>query len=133
MRLDYIPHPNSVQSFFSDYYASLRSAGITFTKCDNMASIDHITSAVEVCFTQSGDEVTGELVDVPGLRKAYVQAVKAAAREAFGEENVIWCMGMTPKVLLGEVGLGGVKRIVRNSDDCKSSMLNWSATCTHGH
>jgi hypothetical protein len=130
IQVDYIPHPDSVQSFFSDYYASLRTAGVTFTKCDNMASIDHISSATEVSFTQSGDEITGEPVEVPDLRKAYVRAVKTAAREAFGGENVIWCMGMTPRVLLGEIGLGGdrLKRVVRNSDDCESRMLVYNGS-----
>ncbi|KAG8732600.1 hypothetical protein FRC11_012419, partial [Ceratobasidium sp. 423] len=115
----YIPHPDSVQRFFNDYYATLHTAGITFTKCDNMASIDHIISAVEVTFTKSGEEVLGNSVDIVALRKAYVQAVTAAALESFGAANVIWCMGMTPRVLLGEIGLcgKGVKRVVRNSDD----------------
>lgn len=86
-----------------------------------MASIDQIASAVEVSFTDSGEELVGAVVDVPGLRKAYVHAAMTAAREAFGAESIIWCMGMTPRVLLGDVGLsgGGVKRVVRNSDDCK--------------
>ncbi|CAE6360545.1 unnamed protein product [Rhizoctonia solani] len=115
----HIPHPDSVQSFFNDYYATLRTAGVTFTKCDNMASIDHIISAVEVTYSKSGEEVIGSLVDIVTLRKAYVQAVTTAALEAFGAPNVIWCMGMTPRVLLGEIGLcgKGVKRVVRNSDD----------------
>ncbi|CAE6462848.1 unnamed protein product [Rhizoctonia solani] len=115
----YIPHPDSVQSFFNDYYATLRTAGIEFTKCDNMASIDHITSAVEITFTKSGEEVPGNSIDIVALRKAYVQAVTTAALESFGAANVIWCMGMTPRVLLGEIGLcgKGVKRVVRNSDD----------------
>ncbi|KAG9085550.1 hypothetical protein FRC07_013348, partial [Ceratobasidium sp. 392] len=43
----YIPHPESVGPFFRDYYSALRAAGITFVKCDNVASIDHIISAVE--------------------------------------------------------------------------------------
>ena len=86
-----------------------------------MASIDQIASAVEVSFTESGEESIGAVVDVPSLRKAYVHAVMVAAREYFGAENIIWCMGMTPRILLGDVGLsgGGVKRVVRNSDDCK--------------
>ncbi|CAE6476341.1 unnamed protein product [Rhizoctonia solani] len=115
----YIPHPDSVQRFFNDYYATLRIAGISFTKCDNMASIDHIISAVEVTFTKSGEEIFGNSVDIVALRKAYVQAVTTAALESFGAANVIWCMGMTPRVLLGEIGLcgKGVKRVVRNSDD----------------
>lgn len=86
-----------------------------------MASIDHIVSAVEVTFTKSGVEVLGDEVDIIALRKAYVQAVMTAARDSFGAANVIWCMGMTPRVLLGDIGLGGKgeKWIVRNSDDCK--------------
>ncbi|KAH7334989.1 glycoside hydrolase superfamily [Rhizoctonia solani] len=115
----YIPHPDSVQNFFNDYYTTLRIAGITFTKCDNMASIDHINSAVEVTFAKSGEEVFGNSIDIVALRKAYVQAVTTAALESFGAANVIWCMGMTPRVLLGEIGLcgKGVKRVMRNSDD----------------
>ncbi|GAB1523389.1 hypothetical protein RhiTH_006534 [Rhizoctonia solani] len=115
----YIPHPDSVQNFFNDYYATLRTAGITFTKCDNMASMDHIVSAIEVTYSKSGEEIFGSSVDIVMLRKAYVQAVTSAALEAFGAANVIWCMGMTPRVLLGEIGLcgKGVKRVVRNSDD----------------
>ncbi|CUA67286.1 hypothetical protein RSOLAG22IIIB_07327 [Rhizoctonia solani] len=123
---DYIPHPNSVQDFFNDYYTTLRDAGITFTKCDNMASIDHITSAVEITFAKSGEEVLGNSIDIVTLRKAYIQAVTTAALESFGAANVIWCMGMTPRVLLGEIGLcgKGVKRVVRNSDDCKLDYPN---------
>ncbi|KAJ1306273.1 hypothetical protein OPQ81_010976 [Rhizoctonia solani] len=115
----YIPHPDSVQSFFNDYYATLRDAGVTFTKCDNMASIDHIASAVEVTFTKPGEEFLGNSIDIVTLRRAYVQAVTTSALESFGAANVIWCMGMTPRVLLGEIGLcgKGVKRVVRNSDD----------------
>ncbi|KAF8599912.1 hypothetical protein BDV93DRAFT_525756 [Ceratobasidium sp. AG-I] len=115
----HIPHPDSILPFFKDYYSTLREAGVTFTKCDNMASIDQIASAVEVSFTDSGGEVIGTAVDVPTLRKAYVHAVMVAAREHFGAENIIWCMGMTPRILLGNVGLsgGGAKRVVRNSDD----------------
>ncbi|CAE6403139.1 unnamed protein product [Rhizoctonia solani] len=79
----------------------------------------HIISAVEVTFTKSGEEVFGNSVDIVTLRKAYVQAVTTAALESFGAANVIWCMGMTPRVLLGGIGLcgKGVKRVVRNSDD----------------
>ncbi|CAE6522317.1 unnamed protein product [Rhizoctonia solani] len=115
----YIPHPDSVQSFFNDYYETLRAAGITFTKCDNMASIDHIISAKEITLTKSGQEILGNSIDIVALRKAYVQAVTTAALESFGAASVIWCMGMTPRVLLGEIGLcgKGVKRVVRNSDD----------------
>ncbi|QRW12995.1 raffinose synthase or seed inhibition domain-containing protein [Ceratobasidium sp. AG-Ba] len=116
----YIPHPASVGSFFLDYYTALREAGVTFTKCDNMASIDHIVSAIEVSFPNPRSvEVPGDPVDVSELRKAYITAVKNAAREVFGAENVIWCMGMTPRLLFGEVGLAGdgLKRICRNSDD----------------
>jgi hypothetical protein len=100
-----------------------------------MASIDHIVSATEVSFTQSGDEVTGEPVEISNLRKAYVRAVKTAAREAFGGENVIWCMGMTPRVLLGDIGLGGdgVKRVVRNSDDCELRTLVYNGSFTYSH
>ncbi|KAF8749782.1 hypothetical protein RHS01_09814 [Rhizoctonia solani] len=121
----YIPHPDSVQNFFNDYYATLRTAGITFTKCDNMASMDHIVSAIEVTYSKSGEEIFGSSVDIVMLRKAYVQAVTSAALEAFGAANVIWCMGMTPRVLLGEIGLcgKGVKRVVRNSDDCGINAL----------
>lgn len=99
---------------------------MSFTKCDNMASIDHIASATEVSFTDSGEEVIGAAVDVPSLRKAYVHAVMVAARESFGAENIIWCMGMTPRVLLGDIGLsgGGAKRVVRNSDDCKLEAIS---------
>jgi hypothetical protein len=119
--LDHIPHPQSVQSFFNDYYATLQAAGVTFTKCDNMASIDHICSAVEVTYNQQGEEVLGESVDLVTLRTSYVRAVVSAARKHFGVENVIWCMGMTPRILLGHFGLNGkgIKRVVRNSDDCE--------------
>ncbi|KAF8697700.1 Raffinose synthase or seed imbibition protein Sip1, partial [Rhizoctonia solani] len=85
----YIPHPDSVQNFFNDYYATLRTAGITFTKCDNMASMDHIVSAIEVTYSKSGEEIFGSSVDIVMLRKAYVQAVTSAALEAFGAANVI--------------------------------------------
>ncbi|KAG8716128.1 hypothetical protein FRC09_016037 [Ceratobasidium sp. 395] len=115
----YIPHPDSIGAFFRDYYSVLRAAGITFTKCDNMASIDHINSAVEASFAGPWTEISGDSVNISELQGAYVRAVKEAAREAFGEENVIWCMEMSPKLLLGEVGLGGdgLKRVARSSDD----------------
>ncbi|KAG9081171.1 hypothetical protein FRC07_014606, partial [Ceratobasidium sp. 392] len=64
-------------------------------------------------------EIPGESVEIPELKKAYVRAVKEAARGVFGEENVVWCMEMTPRLLFGDVGLGGdgLKRIARSSDD----------------
>ncbi|KAG9097895.1 hypothetical protein FS749_005127 [Ceratobasidium sp. UAMH 11750] len=115
----YMPHPDSIGSFFQDYYSTLHAAGITFVKCDNMASIDHISSAVEISFMGPWREIQGESVDIPQLKESCVRAVRAAARESFGEENVVWCMGMTPRLLLGEIGFGGdgLKRTIRNSDD----------------
>jgi hypothetical protein len=96
-----------VGQFFDDYYSAIAAAGITFTKCDNMAALDNLASAFLVTFSGPGsDETIGEGVDIPSIRRAYKNAVKEAARKWFGDANVIWCMGMTPRVLLGdEIGL----------------------------
>lgn len=138
---DYIPHPSDVGRFFSDYYARLAASGISFTKCDNMASIDAIHSARTVTFSPCPSsssnphdltETLGEEIDVPRIRVAYKEAVKAAATRHFGGADrgrVIWCMEMSPRVLLGrEIGLkdGSGRYVCRNSDDCARCSLGFS-------
>jgi hypothetical protein len=53
---DYTLHPSSVGQFFMDYYHSVASHGIEFTKCDNMATLDNLKSAheVEIMFGEEG-------------------------------------------------------------------------------
>ena len=53
--LDYTLHPSSVGQFFMDYYHSVASHGVQFTKCDNMASLDNLKSAHEIELTFDGD------------------------------------------------------------------------------
>jgi len=127
----YILHPSSVAQFFMDYYRSVASHGIEFTKCDNLASLDNLQTANEVEFTfnenGSWTETIGAAVNVASLRPLFKQAVQAAAKSAFGGEGtgdeegrVIWCMEMSPRVLMGnEIGLrpGPARCIARNSDD----------------
>ena len=54
--------------FFENYYATLASNGIEFTKCDNMASLDNLQVAQEVEFAFNEDgtwsETIGELTDI---------------------------------------------------------------------
>lgn len=123
--LDYIPHPSDVGKFFDDYYRELASHGIRFTKCDNMASLDNLVSAYEVTSITSNTEVLGAAVSVQSIPPAYKNAVLAAAEEHFGHKTggrVIFCMEMTPRVLLGdEIGWPGShaseRHVLRNSCD----------------
>ncbi|KAG8890025.1 hypothetical protein FRB98_001460 [Tulasnella sp. 332] len=101
----YIPHPSDVGRFFDDYYGELASHGITFTKCDNMASLDNLVSAYEVTTVTPNDEVLGAAVSIQSIPPAFKNAVLAAAEKHFGHKTggrVIFCMEMTPRVLLGE-------------------------------
>ncbi|KZT57220.1 glycoside hydrolase family 36 protein [Calocera cornea HHB12733] len=118
----YVPHPESVHDFFEDYYKFLHGCGVTFTKCDNVASLESLVSAREVKWEATGEEVLGEQVDMPTLRKNARQAVKDAAEKYFGgseEGRVIWCMEMSPRIFLGKEvgGSTGARMICRNSDD----------------
>lgn len=100
-------------------------AGITYTKCDNMASLDNLVAAREVLSIGADGEQLGKAVDIPSLRIAYKQAIIKAQRH-FGStsaDRVIWCMEMTPRVLLGDsIGLPTssvpkTRSVLRNSDD----------------
>ncbi|KZO96851.1 glycoside hydrolase family 36 protein [Calocera viscosa TUFC12733] len=118
----YVPHPESVHDFFDAYYKFLSSCGITFTKCDNVASLESLVSAREVRWEATGEEVLGEQIDMPTLRLNARQAVKDAAEKYFGgseEGRVIWCMEMSSRIYLGKEvgGSTGARMICRNSDD----------------
>ncbi|KZT33043.1 hypothetical protein SISSUDRAFT_445849 [Sistotremastrum suecicum HHB10207 ss-3] len=125
----YLPHPSDVGRFFSDYYARLAAHGITFTKCDNVASFDSLRTAHTVSFSSSPSsssnlvETLGEELSIPSIRVAYKEAILSAATRHFGNADrgrVIWCMEMSPRVLMGrEVGLkdGSSRYVCRNSDD----------------
>lgn len=117
----YIPHPDDVGRFFDDYYSIMASYGVSFTKVDNMASLDNLVSAREVLALEPTESL-GPALPIPSLRIAYKGAIKAAAEKHFGSSEggrVIWCMGMTPRMILGEqVGGGsGGRSVLRNSDD----------------
>ncbi|KAG9003354.1 hypothetical protein FRB94_003177 [Tulasnella sp. JGI-2019a] len=120
----FVPHPSDVGRFFDDYYRELASSGITFTKCDNMASLDNLVSAFEVK-SITPDEVLGSAVSVQSIPPAYKAAILAAATKHFGSNTggrVIFCMEMTPRVLLGEqIGWplqeGAKRHVLRNSCD----------------
>ncbi|EJU03031.1 hypothetical protein DACRYDRAFT_106209 [Dacryopinax primogenitus] len=117
----YIPHPDSVHQFFADYYRFLSACGVSFTKCDNVASLDALVSAREVRW-EKGEGVLGAAVDMPTLRRNARQAVKDAAEKYFGgseEGRVIWCMEMSPRIYLGKEvgGSTGARMVCRNSDD----------------
>ncbi|KAG8894403.1 hypothetical protein FRB99_001288 [Tulasnella sp. 403] len=124
----YLPHLSSVAQFFDDYYATLANHGITFSKCDNMASLDNLKDARELVSLTSPDEpqdILGRKVDIPSIRIAYKNAIRAAARKHFGpgtEGRVIFCMGMTPRVLLGhDIGLSS--DVIANVDDQSSARI----------
>ncbi|KAG9041439.1 hypothetical protein FS837_012270 [Tulasnella sp. UAMH 9824] len=117
----YIPHPDDIGRFFDDYYSIIASYGVSFSKVDNMASLDNLVSAREVLSLEPTESL-GSAVPIPNLRIAYKGAIKAAAEKHFGSSEggrVIWCMGMTPRMILGEqVGGGsGGRSVLRNSDD----------------
>ncbi|KAG8949368.1 hypothetical protein FRC04_008603 [Tulasnella sp. 424] len=117
----YIPHPDDVGRFFDDYYSIVASYGVSFTKVDNMASLDNLVSARTVLGLEPAESL-GPAVPIPSLRTAYKGAIKAAAEKHFGSSEsgrVIWCMGMTPRMILGaQVGEGsGPRSVLRNSDD----------------
>jgi len=79
--------------------------GISFTKCDNMASLDNLVTAFEVdSYVSDTEEVLGKAVNIPSLRSATKNAVKNAAKKWFGSSEqgrVIWCMEMTPRYVNG--------------------------------
>lgn len=91
-----------------------------------MASLDGLASAREL-ISITPKEVLGPAVKVQTIRPAYKNAVIAAANKHFGGSTsgrVIFCMEMTPRVLLGEeIGLPSSTSVVkervvlRNSDD----------------
>ncbi|KAG8912432.1 hypothetical protein FRC01_005102, partial [Tulasnella sp. 417] len=117
----YIPHPDDVGRFFDDYYSIIASYGVSYTKVDNMASLDNLVSAKEVLAIEPTESL-GPALPIPSLRIAYKGAIKAAAEKHFGSSEggrVIWCMGMTPRMILGaQVGGGSAGRsVLRNSDD----------------
>jgi hypothetical protein len=99
--------------------------GISYTKCDNMASLDNLASAVELASIEP-NEVLGAGVSVQSIRPAYKNAIIAAAGRHFGGTGtggrVIFCMEMSPRVLLGEeIGMPPrpteERFVLRNSDD----------------
>lgn len=86
-----------------------------------MASLDNLVSAREVLALEPTESL-GPALPIPSLRIAYKGAIKAAAEKHFGSNEggrVIWCMGMTPRNILGEqIGGGsGGRSVLRNSDD----------------
>lgn len=89
-----------------------------------MASLDNLMTAYEVIAIDP-EEVLWESVPVQSIPPAYKRAIINAAEKHFGSSTgggVIFCMEMTPRVLLGqEIGLPSQatsgRYLIRNSDD----------------
>jgi hypothetical protein len=75
-----IIHPDQVREFFDTWYRQLREWGVDFVKCDDMAEIEDMDSAVD-------DQ--GRPVSLYEVRTAYVLAIKRAVDKYF-DGRIIW-------------------------------------------
>jgi hypothetical protein len=75
-----IIHPDQVQEFFDTWYTQLQEWGVDFVKCDDMAEIEDMDSAI--------DE-KGNSFSLYAVRTAYVIAIKRAVDKYFNG-RIIW-------------------------------------------
>uniref|UniRef100_A0A0K3CVX5 BY PROTMAP: gi/342318945/gb/EGU10900.1/ Proteophosphoglycan ppg4 [Rhodotorula glutinis ATCC 204091] n=1 Tax=Rhodotorula toruloides TaxID=5286 RepID=A0A0K3CVX5_RHOTO len=114
----YLPAQSDLRTFYDDYFSSLRAAGVDFVKVDDQATVDCLV-AQEV----GEDEEEGATPDaVSEYRFAMLEAMCAAAIDAFGADGIIHCMAGSPRIWGGSLGIVGATddgaiSTVRNSDD----------------
>ncbi|BGP05709.1 hypothetical protein JCM10049v2_001522 [Rhodotorula toruloides] len=114
----YLPAQSDLRTFYDDYFSSLRAAGVDFVKVDDQATVDCLV-AQEV----GEDEEEGATPDEVGeYRVAMLEAMRAAAIDAFGADGIIHCMAGSPRIWGGSLGIVGATdegaiSTVRNSDD----------------
>ncbi|KFZ23309.1 hypothetical protein V502_02203 [Pseudogymnoascus sp. VKM F-4520 (FW-2644)] len=100
----YLPHPSRAFDFWKDYFRTCATAGITFVKVDNQASISLLEG-------QHGAEAA----------HAMWNGMFAAANEVFGPEKVIHCMSHSERMFVGDIATGlatqGQRIMFRNTND----------------
>jgi hypothetical protein len=75
-----IIHPGQVEEFFDTWFYQLREWGVDFVKCDDMAEIEDMDSAID-------DQ--GRPFPLYTIRTAYVIAIKQAVEKYF-YGRIIW-------------------------------------------
>lgn len=115
----YLPVQSDLRTFYDDYFSSLGAAGIDFVKVDDQATVDCL-----VAQDVGEDEEAGATPDDIGeYRVAMLEAMRAAAIDAFGADGIIHCMAGSPRIWGGSLGTAGAtgdgtaRSTVRNSDD----------------
>jgi hypothetical protein len=100
----YLPHPSRAFDFWKDYFSTCATAGITFVKVDNQASISLLEG-------QNGAEVA----------YAMWNGMFTAANEIFGPGKVIHCMSHSERMFVGDIATGvatqGQRIMFRNTND----------------
>ncbi|BGP29758.1 hypothetical protein JCM10296v2_001503 [Rhodotorula toruloides] len=114
----YLPAQSDLRTFYDDYFSSLRAAGVDFVKVDDQATVDCLV-AQEI---GEDEEVGATPDDVGEYRVAMLEAMRAAAIDAFGADGIIHCMAGSPRIWGGSLGIvgatdDGAVSTVRNSDD----------------
>ena len=71
----YLPAPEDTESYWVDYFTTLKSAGVDFVKIDNQANIDYLVG-------------TG----AAAMRYQMSRTARQAAYDIFGPGNLINCM-----------------------------------------
>lgn len=114
----YLPILIDLRAYYTDYFTSLRAAGVDFVKVDDQAKVD-LFYEQEV----GEDEEDGSRPDKVGeLRQAMLHEMRTAADRIFGAEQnaVVHCMSGSPRIWGGDLAVRGAKcgrSLVRNSDD----------------
>ncbi|GEM08999.1 raffinose synthase protein Sip1, glycoside hydrolase family 36 protein [Rhodotorula toruloides] len=114
----YLPAQSDLRTFYDDYFSSLRAAGVDFVKVDDQATVDCL-----VAQDVGEDEKEGSTPDDMGeYRVAMLEALRAAAIDAFGADGIIHCMAGSSRIWGGSLGIvgatdDGAVSTVRNSDD----------------
>jgi hypothetical protein len=100
----YLPHPSRAFDFWKDYFRTCATAGITFVKVDNQASISLLEG-------RHGAEAA----------HAMWNGMFAAANEVFGPGKVIHCMSHSERMFVGDIATGlatqGQRIMFRNTND----------------
>ncbi|KDE03829.1 hypothetical protein MVLG_05713 [Microbotryum lychnidis-dioicae p1A1 Lamole] len=102
----HVPSIDRLEEYYSDYFKSLKAAGVDFVKVDDQAHPDYL--------------VAGGTDDVGELRNAMHRAMRKMSNEVFGDGTTIHCMAGSPRIWGGALALrksNGTKSVIRNSDD----------------
>ncbi|GAA5920224.1 hypothetical protein JCM6882_006574 [Rhodosporidiobolus microsporus] len=147
----YLPAPSDLPTFYRDYFASLRAAGIDFVKVDDQAAVDAIVEQ------EGGENDEGEeewTVEPGELKHLVLESMRSAAVEVFGphghqhggqgetsgngvdaaavETNepfpaLINCMAGSPRVWGGSLGVLGLP-LDRTSSSSSSPSSSFAPT-----